>query len=246
MPDPAPRPPRPAPRRRGVRRAGPAAVLLAVAAAAGLGVHLALRSEDEARARREGAMATALRELARAQSAALEARAVDLDGDGVGEALTFQELTGLAGVRTSPDGRTRGPALSPPPLAAGPRELWGNGLVHAPGAHGYILAVHLPATGGGSAREGLAGAGFEGTVATDPAERRWCAYLWSRGEPGDAYFVDADGTVLASDNADRHYLAADLVPRWDAARARGAPGGWDAPAAVDAVGNDGREWRRVP
>ena len=227
------------------RRAAVAGGILLVVVLAALGIRATLEADREARGRRRQAFVTALRDLARAEAAAAERRVVDLDGDGLPEFLFWQELAGLAGPRTSPDGYARGDRLAPPLLDPAGREVWGKGIVHAGGALGHLVKVYLPAGPGRASEEGLPGAGFRGAVDGDLAERRWCAYAWGRGEPGEAFFVDASGRVLASDNADRHYMAADLVPAWDAAFTRGASGGWDAPVAAGTVGNDGRLWRPV-
>ncbi len=170
----------------------------------------------------------------------------DVDGDGAGEYGTFGELTGFAGVRADPLGRSRGGPLAEPLLSAALARPDRDGVVLK---SGYAFRILLPARGGGAAREGRPGAPFDRPVDTDAAEASFCAYAWPLARTAKdprAYFVAAKGDVFAARNADLRYFGIDGGPAWDGAFPAGTGGGWSAPAAgARYVGRDGGEWRPV-
>jgi hypothetical protein len=188
--------------------------------AAGVVVSWSLRQSGEEARLRERQVVGFLESMADAQARAQAAAAVDVDKDGVGEFLTLQELTGMAGLRTDARGAKRGESPLEAHLDAGPREIVEKGLLHNPSGWDLLYRIYLPGVEG-PVREGRPGSAFQGTVDTDAAECQWCAYAWPRGGEGHAYYVDERGEVLRTTAPSSRYSAADRVPEMEDARGAG-------------------------
>ncbi len=202
-------------------------------AGAGTGTHVTATTVLEHAA----AVATAavMRDLAVAQRAVVARTAIDEDGDRIGEFAYLAEL--LGGGRVA-DGRR--PALR---HALGPvREgvsIYGD----------YCVRVWLPGVDArplAEAAEG--GVGYEAPV-PDLAEQWWCAYAWPRSPKigGAVLFINQDGQLLATPNANRRYAGLGRGPRPEAAYAWGARGidRGTAVRAIDGRSVDGERWLPV-
>ncbi len=91
-----------------------------------------------------------LRNLHHCQAQFREGRWVDLDGDGLGECGTFQELTATSGVRADPRGATRGPALRAAVLSPSLANVSPRGIVTKAG---YAFRILLPGPRGTTVSE---------------------------------------------------------------------------------------------
>jgi hypothetical protein len=132
-----------------------------------------------------------LRGIVTAQDHARRSASLDLDGDGVGAALSLQQLGGLAPVFRSAGGAH---TLEAPPLAVKPGQLEtsssGTVLSHA----GYLFLACIPMKGGGFSTQAVP------DVDEERAERRYLLYAWPRqagpGAPNTAYFADEHERIL--------------------------------------------------
>jgi len=182
----------------------------------------------------EPAAIDALHALATCQARILSAGSIDVDGDGAGEFGTVQEMTGACGVRQSPDGSKRGAPLSPPSLPAAWATIDAAGVV-TKGGYAFILYLPDDSAGGGWVHETGNGesASVTGSIGTDAAEARWCAYAWpvQRGSTGSrCFFVNETGTVLQSANDVARHSGASSPP---------------PPGSASAAGGDGDTWTPV-
>lgn len=187
------------------------------------------------------AMAT-LRNLSNVQAEFSASRAVDLDGDGVGEFGSFQELTASSGLRTDPAAGVRGGPLKPAMLSPSLASVDAQGTVTKAG---YRFRILLPGGGGSAVGERSPGLPFTGAVDTDTAERAWLAsaapVAWDNSGTV-ALLVTEQGEVYQCANEDGRYEAAKTPDL------RSLPAGWRWGFALPAVfnGRDGSEWRRRP
>lgn len=183
----------------------------------------------------ERAVLATLRTIATAQTQVMGARAVDIDRDGMGEALGLPELAGTADlrgstVRLAPTGLTQ---------ALGGADT--NGFV---GCKGYLIALYLPDVSGAGLVAVPANAS---NVDADQAEIGWSCVAWpvSRGSSGIAtFFVNQGGEVLTC--RDASYNGTTSVPPPGAALV-GVPatqiiGG---ELAADTFGADGNTWHTI-
>jgi hypothetical protein len=126
------------------------------------------------------------RTLVTAEDHARTAGYLDPDGDGIGSALGFEELSGMVAV-------PGGAQLAEPPLALERSELRETALGVAVRQAGYLIALCLPSKGGGFSRN---------AADRDPerAEREYRLFAWPEalgpGSPKTAYFVDAREAIL--------------------------------------------------
>jgi hypothetical protein len=185
----------------------------------------------------EVAAIATLRDIARCQRIFRDARIIDVDGDGRGEAGHLGEMSAAVGPRLDARGTRRGPVH--PPCIFTPRNLRPAGAGGVSLHAGYGFALLLPARGGGWVGEhgGIPADSpplpLDAAVDEDLAEEGWLALAWPvvHGTSGNRVFlVAADGRVLQGDNA-RH--------RWEGAAA--------VPIAVaDALPPDGTDGRSLP
>jgi hypothetical protein len=193
----------------------------------------------------EIAAVAALREIAAAQAKFRGARHVDIDRDGQGEFGFLKELSGASGVRARADGGRVGTVVSPPLLPAEFRMVGTTGELRL---SGYLFRVFLPGESGLAVGESQL---FPVAEAVDArlASRAWCCYAWpsNHGTAGDrTFFVDATGVVLETDCALYSGEGAFSADAAGAALRRGpATNDVTGVAAVDAIGRDGRTWRRA-
>ena len=167
---------------------------------------------------------------------------IDVDGDGIGEYGTILELTGTAGVRTSPDGSDRGKPLSPAVLSPALANVNANGIVTK---SGYCFRIYLPAKGGAAARERGPAGPLTAPVDADAAEVRWCAYAWpvSIGNSGNrAFFVYESGDVYQCANDRAKYSGPSGGPAFDAAFAPSGKPGWGK-LVLGTAGRDREVWK---
>jgi hypothetical protein len=161
-----------------------------------------------------------LRSLVSAQATAKALNVVDTDGDGWGEFLFLDELSGARPPRAP------GTGMRTPLLIDEFRHHGMGGYVEV---HGYLYRLFLPRGAGEYADEGPA----DGAL----AEVHWCGYAWplEYGRTGcRSFYVDEYGTVRA---AEAPALSGSHAPRANAASGGGFDGtevSW-APCAEEAV-----------
>lgn len=199
--------------------------------AAGLG------DMEEARIRaNESAAIATLRSIASAQAQLQSSAAIDVDGDGGGEYGFLGEMAGAAILR----GRTE--PLYPAVLSSSFGDVSRDGIVTR---SGYCFRVFLP----GLSSDGRADGVHQGSAtspSTDNAEILWAAYAWptSCGKTGArAFFMNQEGDLRETDNADRRYDGEGHAPAFDAAFSASAPGDMSAVIATGEIGCDGLLWR---
>ena len=183
----------------------------------------------------ERAVIATLRTVVTAQTQARTSATLDLNGDGQGEALALQELSGNAIVR----GTTA--TLRPPLLSASAGLVDANGYVRA---HGYLMALYLPDASG----TGLcASAANLPSVDANMASLYWTCLAWpndrsTQGRP--VYFVNQSGQIMTAKNT--AYLGTTSVPPAGAALLGVPPDGIaTAQVAQGMPGADGNVWRAV-
>jgi hypothetical protein len=176
-----------------------------------------------------------MRTLVTAQTQARVSATLDLNGDGQGEALALQELSGNAVVR----GTTS--TLQPPLLSASQGLVDVNGYVKA---HGYLMALYLPDAAG----QGLcASAANLPSVDANMSACYWTCLAWpndnsTQGRP--VYFVNQSGQIMYAKNTT--YIGTTSVPQGGAALL-GVPPDWIATSQVaqGVAGADGNVWRAI-
>jgi prepilin-type N-terminal cleavage/methylation domain-containing protein len=183
----------------------------------------------------ERAVLASMRTLVTAQTQARVGATLDLNGDGQGEALALQELSGNAIVR----GTTS--TLQPPLLSASQGLVDVNGYVKA---HGYLMALYLPDAAG----QGLcASAANLPSVDANMAACYWTCLAWPNDnstQGGPVYFVNQSGQIMYAKNTT--YIGTTSVPQGGAALL-GVPPDWIATSQVaqGVAGADGNVWRAI-
>lgn len=135
-----------------------------------------------------------LRNLSASQAQFQQSAWADTDNDGNGAYGGFMELSGVASGRA-------GTRLSPPVLPSLMGRLNEHGEANR---SGYLYRIYLPGRDGVGVGEPVGGYTDDDPLDEDLAETRWCCYAWPEryGETGrTTFFVDQDGTVLATDAA---------------------------------------------
>jgi hypothetical protein len=148
------------------------------------------------------------RTLVSAQDHARAGAYLDPDGDGIGSALGFEELSGLAGL-------PGGTPIESPPLALKSEHLRETARGPAVRQAGYLVALCLPSPDGGFTRD---------VARRDPerAEREYRIYAWPEtlgaGSPRTAFFADANEAILelAVPSALPRYVGSTRPPPCDA------------------------------
>lgn len=183
----------------------------------------------------EQAAIARLRAIAKSQLRFRENRAIDADGDGVGEFGFFGELTGAHALR----GQSM--VLEPPLLEPDAKPVTAGTSVRS----GYLFRIDLPAENGSM----TAGPPSKDEVSISGAEKRFVAYAWpvDFGTSGRrVFFVDENGEVYASDNISsaQHYSGPGKSPGYDAALPR-ATGKSTADLGSYRNARDGALWERL-
>ena len=180
----------------------------------------------------ERAVIATLRTVTTAQTQCRGQSVLDLDRDGLGEALGLGELAGTEFLR---DGAGK---LVPASLSASVGTLDPLGYAHC---KGYLMALYLPDAGGGGV---LGTATNAGAVDPNHAEVAWTLLAWpiTRGTTGTAsYFVNQSGEILTTI---ANYDGTTTIPLPGSGLAGVAPtqivGG---ALAANTVGADGNVWR---
>jgi hypothetical protein len=179
----------------------------------------------------ESAAITTLRNIAAAEQQFRSQHAIDLDGDGRGEAGFLGELAGVRPLR-APAGVSAS-ALATPLLSAAFGVLE-HGRVHR---SGYFFMLYLPTADGCWLREGRSGA-----VDADACEQRYLVYAWPDGtDAGSRRSFLLDGAdIWASRSDDSRYAGTAAAVPVDAALPASEAG--TAAAAGVRIGRDGRPW----
>ncbi|MBX3463428.1 MAG: prepilin-type N-terminal cleavage/methylation domain-containing protein [Planctomycetes bacterium] len=207
-------------------------VVAIIAIIAGVAVPNLLSSRAVAN---ERAVIATLRTLTTAQTMCRNQAVVDIDGDGLGEALGLGELAGTEFLRSG------GQKLVPASLSASLGTLDALGYVHT---KGYLLALYLPDASGAGVLGTPANAG-----AVDPnnAEIAWSCLAWpvTRGNTGvSTFFVNQTGEILVANDAPYDGLV--NIPLPGSALVGVAPTQLVGGAiASNTVGADGSLWRSV-
>lgn len=159
------------------------------------------------RASETAAIAT-LRNLQSAQRVFVDARTVDLDGDGIGEFGTLGELTGSDPLRGDPNGAL----LEPPLLTPGLRPTGIHGTAFR---SGYHYRLFFPCRDGRWLRVDESPEKRD----VNAAETRWCVFAWPRFQDPRttrSFRIDQTGRVTAT----RARVDPTVLPRLDVS-------GWD-------------------
>jgi len=183
----------------------------------------------------ERAVIATLRTISTAQAQCWSQRVVDTDGDGCGEAMSLEELSGTIGLRNGPM-RLRPATL---PLSLGTLDAAGMAITK-----GYRVALYLPNAAGQGV---IASAANLAGVHADLAETSWSCVAWplNRGGTGQAtFFVNQTGEIVVARRAT--YSGNTSMPPCGAALV-GVPSnvitGGDV--AADTVGADGNLWNTL-
>ncbi|HTF87218.1 MAG TPA: hypothetical protein VK843_02335 [Planctomycetota bacterium] len=188
-----------------------------------------------------------LRELWSAQAQLQAAGVIDTDGDSTGEYGYLAEMAGAVPCRAAKGSKRE--ALEPALLSSSFGKISSAGsLLHS----GYVFRIYLPGRGTGGKVPGIAEAGGGGAAKDgempdhDNCEVLWSVYAWpiEAGKSGArAYFMNQDGDLLSTLNADGAYSGEARAPSFDAAcNARKSGDMSAALPAQGAKGNDGRRW----
>jgi len=181
----------------------------------------------------ERAVIATLRTVTTAQTQCRGQAVLDIDRDGLGEALGLGELAGTEFLR---DGAGK---LVPASLSTSVGTLDSLGYVHS---KGYLLALYLPDASGAGV---LATPSNAGLVDADNAEVAWSLLAWpvTRGNTGTAcYFVNQTGEILVAHETT--YDGTVSIPLAGSALVGVPPTQIVAGAlAVNTVGADGNRWR---
>lgn len=179
----------------------------------------------------ENAAIATLQSIHTAQRRFVDARAIDRDGDGKGEAGFFGELAAAAPVRG-------GERLGKPMLPSVFGQLK-QGRAHR---SGYWFELYLPVGDGSWVVEGLAT-----EPDADASERDWAVCAWPDGSDDHdrrAFLLDGQGRVWACGNGDRRYLGTGCPLPVDAGMPSSAAGR-SGSSERQRVGRDGQQWVRV-
>ncbi len=197
----------------------------------------------------ESAAISTLRSISSAQAEVQTSRAIDANGNGVGEYAFFAELASGVGLREA-SGTAGARFLTPPTLSATFANVTSlppitGGVVTR---SGYVFQIFLPhATGTGLVE---ATAGGVGSTAPDPvqSELLWCCYAWPMdfGNTGRrAFFVNQWGEILSTRNTIRRYSGATNAPDFSVAFAAGTGNLISGTIAANATGRDGQFWLAI-
>lgn len=179
----------------------------------------------------ESAAIATLHQIRLAERQFLKARALDQDGDGQGEAGFVGELTGAVPLRGGDK------ALAKPLLSPTLRVV--QGRVHR---SGYWFELYLPGEGGTWVVEGN-----QAQIDVDASEHGFAVCAWPDGaevHSRRAFFLDGDGVVWASANADERYVGTGCPMPVDAALPSSVAGRAGR-SGDQRVGRDGQSWTRV-
>ena len=179
----------------------------------------------------ETAAIATLRNITSAQAQFQACAKADANQNGTGEYGMFGELSGGVEVRG-------GNKLNPPVLSGAFRKVEKGVVTRS----GYHYRIYLCDAKGGAIGEET---GTKGVDAAK-AETTWCAYAWpvEYGKTGKrSFFVNQFGDILALDHkgfSGKTGPTADAAFKMDAVKGRII-----GTTAIGAVGNDGRQWKRV-
>jgi prepilin-type N-terminal cleavage/methylation domain-containing protein len=207
-------------------------VIAIIAIIAGVAIPNLLSSRAVAN---ERALIATLRTLTTAQTQCRSQAVLDIDGDGLGEALGLGELAGTEFLRSGTG------KLVPASLSASLGTLDTLGYVRT---KGYLIALYLPDAAGAGV---LATPTNAGAIDPNQAEVAWSCLAWplTRGTTGTAsYFLNQTGEILVTTEANYDGLANIPLP---GSGLVGVPptdivGGM---LASNTVGADGNRWRAV-
>jgi hypothetical protein len=191
----------------------------------------------------EAAAIATLRSVSSAQAQAQVSGAIDADGDQAGEYATFGELSGRVPCRAAPGKRSI--RLDPPILGAAFAEVTESGNVLR---SGYVYRMYLPGpTASNGKTAGIPESAKGGGPQPDAnnSEILWSIYAWPIDAPttgARAFFINQEGDLLATTNADGAYSGEDRAPAFDAAFSAGTPGDMAAQPVPGAKCNDGHVW----
>lgn len=189
----------------------------------------------------ENAAIATLRSIASAQAQAQASAVIDTDGDTGGEYAYLGEMAGIAPLRGGTE------FMEPALLVSSLGNVTPAGIAER---SGYLFRVFLPGATVNERTPGLP----EGSSArpdSDNAEILWCAYAWPAEAGvtgGRAFFVNQEGDLLATPNADGAYSGEDRVPAFDVALSAEYPGDMASITPLASLGqtsNDGRAWSSV-
>lgn len=177
-----------------------------------------------------------LLELHAAQERFANDKVVNLDGDGVGEFGTLQELAGTLPPRAA-DGKRTQPVPKPyVPQELGAVDDRGEARIGA-----YLVKVFLVSTTGAAVHEtkGAYAAG-DAELHVNLCESTWCAYAWPAVDAKlPTFCIDTLGTRVRAAAA---YVGAGEGPEPGAAFAGGGLERTTGFIVVGGTGQDGREW----
>jgi hypothetical protein len=200
---------------------------------------------DRIQANEASAIATLVM-IAGAQTAVQSAGAVDVDEDGKGEFAWLGELAGTIPLRErNLEGRTHVGKMVLDPTLLPSRFGTANGQ---PERSGYLFRLYLP---GAAVEDRAAGIVQGAPTYPDPvnSSERWCCYAWpvTVGATGNrVFFVDQEGEILETSNADKAYSGANRGPAFDAALKAEHPKDMLAPTGGNGQRtNDRHTWRSV-
>jgi prepilin-type N-terminal cleavage/methylation domain-containing protein len=181
----------------------------------------------------ERAVIATLRTVTTAQTQCRGQAVLDMDRDGLGEALGLGELAGTEFLR---DGAGK---LVPACLSTSVGTLDALGYAHS---KGYLLALYLPDAAGNGV---LATPTNAGAVDANHAEVAWSCLAWpvTRGSTGTpSFFVNQTGEILVANGST--YDGMVSIPLAGSALVGVPPTQIVAGAlAVNTVGADGNVWR---
>ena len=187
----------------------------------------------------EAAAIATLRALTSAEAVTMDAVLIDIDGDGAGEYAYLGEMAGTAPLRGGTD------VAVPEILSASLGAVSAKGVATK---NGYHLRVFLPGAPAGRRYPGLA-EGDRHAPDADAAEVLWCAYAWpvDAGTTGmRVFFVNQEGDLLETANADHAYSSEARGPKFDAAFSSESPRDMGTRTAIEGrSANDGRHWSIV-
>ena len=168
------------------------------------------------------------------------AKAADVDQNGIGEFGTFAELAGSIDVRDLMGGTRR---LHPAMISPAFRAVTGFGELQR---GGYLFRIYLPDAGGRGLAERPWG-GADATVDASASASYWCVYAWPQdyGTTGRrAFFANQSGNILFTEDP-LYSGPGAVVPPGAAVVAPGDPARIDGQAVVNEPARDGNAWRIV-
>ena len=168
------------------------------------------------------------------------AKAADVDQNGIGEFGTFAELAGSIEVRDAMGGTRR---LDPTMISPAFRMVTGFGELQR---GGYLFRIYLPDAGGRGLAERPWG-GADPAVDASESESFWCVYAWPQdfGTTGRrTFFANQSGNILFTEDP-RYNGPGAWVPPGAAFAAPGDQTRIDGQAVVNEPARDGNAWRVV-